>query len=402
MSAAAPPSAPPVKRRRVYYISGFDPRGARFYHQLYRHEATLQQGVNGVAYMVGARQKSGAYATAWDVEATPAGTGMPAMPTTTRYSFLGWDDLIRTHWPSGSAQVIAAMPAFYWRYAAGGGLRRTLRCAPRYFWSLLSPLIWLLASLLMALLLAGAGAAIARLVGAPAWLAALAGVLPAAALLRAALAGAEKLRLLWLMRIFLFVPFWGRQRPAALDQRWTAFAAQIEADLAADAARAEPADEVLLVGHSVGALVAVAVADALLARADAAAPPRLKLLSLGNITPMLAFVPEAGWFREQLARVGASAIAWKDISAPSDPLCYALVDPFATCGLAAPGGAGFELKSARFDRMFAGADYAARRRDPFGIHFQYLMASALPVDNDYFTLTAGPAALSVRGAEAGA
>jgi hypothetical protein len=392
-----PALQPPVRRRRVYYISGFDPRGARFYHQLYRTEAELQQAINGASYQVGRREKTGEYTAAWDIVSRSDGD---AAETETRYSFLGWDDLIRANWPATTAAVVGAIPGFYWGYTADGGVRATWRCIPHGIWSLLSPLIWLSASLLLALLVFVGGLALAaQFAGSSAWLAGFSGVLLAFGVLKAALSVAEKVRLPWLMRILLFVRHWGRQRPAALDARWVEFAAGIHADLSADAVQGQPADEVLIVGHSVGALGAIAVVDAFLQQKPALPFDRIRMLTFGNITPMLGFVPEAGWFREQVARVGASAIAWKDYSAPSDPLCYALVDPFQVCGLAAPGGAGFEVRSARFDLMFPAQHFKTLRRDAFRIHFQYLMSTQLPVGNDFFSLTAGPAALVVRPAE---
>jgi hypothetical protein len=87
---------------------------------------------------------------------------------------------------------------------------------------------------------------------------------------------------------------------------------------------------------------------------------------------------------------------WVDYTAPADPLCYALVNAFSACGLPAPLRKDFRVKSARFDRMFEPAAYAAARRNFFLIHFQYLMATRYPVDNDYFSLTAGPKRLVVE------
>jgi hypothetical protein len=85
-----------------------------------------------------------------------------------------------------------------------------------------------------------------------------------------------------------------------------------------------------------------------------------------------------------------------EITAPSDPLCYALVNPFSACGLATPTRSSFQLKSARFDKMFDPPEYALLRKDFFRIHFQYLMATRHPVENDYFSLTAGTRPLIVR------
>ncbi len=381
------PDVPPIRRRQVYYLSGFDPRGARFYHQLYRTEAALQQTVNACRYEVGRRAKSGEFVTTWTID-----THCGERHAETRFAFLGWDDLVRAHWPTSALRVIGAMPAFYRHYAAAGGFAKTLQCAPRTFWTLMLPVLYALVTLLLAGLAAAGSAWLASRWTHVAWAGLVVGLFAAAIALKLCLVGAERLRLFWLMRIFMFVLMWGRTRPAALDQRWTRFAAQIQADLAQ-----HPADEVLIVGHSVGAMAAVAVAaqwlrlqaESATSGIAAPAPPPMTLLTLGSVIPFLGFVPEAGWFRAQVAALGDSNIAWLDHTAPHDPLCYPLVDAFAACGLPRLEGSAYRIKSARFDKMFPAADYAKLRQDAFRVHFQYLMATRLPVPNDFFHLTAG-------------
>lgn len=396
-------TAPAVRRRRVYYISGFDPRGARFYHQLYTTEAQQQAPINGYQYTVGRRQKTGQHAVTWSVCASADGASPGAPGTQTQYTFLSWDDLVRANWPAKTWQLVVGMPGFYARYLAHGGLAKTWRLVPRCFGALVSPLVYLILAMGAAAAISGAVYSLMwQLVtaGGLAWvLAAAAGVLTAAGVARAALAGAEKLRLPWLMRIFLFVPQWGRNPGGALAARWDVMAAQIAADLAADAAQtpAAPAEEVLIIGHSVGALAALCVVDSLLQRTHGQPlHPSIKLLTFGNVTPLMGFVPQAHWFRALLARLGQAGVRWKDYSDPADPLCYALVNPFVACGLAPSLGATLQIKSSRFGKMLTPAEHARRRRDAFGIHFQYLTATQLPVDNDYFTLTAGPRALVVE------
>jgi hypothetical protein len=393
------PNPAHVRHRRVYYLSGFDPRGARHYHQLYKSEAALQEPVNGRHYAVSGRSKTLDHCTSWTVSSWPQDkpTQPAAEPAKTTYVFMGWDDIVRDHWLPASWQVLLALPAFFWHFTAGGGLGKTRRCAPRAFWSILSPLIYALLAALAALLAAGLAAKLVTLASPSTLAAAVAALLAAFLVLAAAQKGANRLRLYWLARINLFYLLWGRTRPAAFEQRWAGFAARIHADnLNASRVTADRADEVLIIGHSVGALAAVAVAERYLALQDTAEgdAPIVKLVTLGSIVPLLGFVPEADWFRSQVARVGASGMTWVDYTAPSDPLCCALVDPFAACGLPPPAGKGYLLKSARFDKMFSPAAYKPLQRDAFRIHFQYVMATGLPVANDFFSLTAGPEPLS--------
>lgn len=381
-----------VARRRVYYISGFDPRGARFYHQLCQTEAAQQQTVNGCRYEVSARRNEGKLAAHWTVH-----THLDGVSTETRHVFLRWDDLIRNNWPASRGGVMARLPAFYWHFLTGGVLRRTWACGARpIFWIFLAPLLYTLLAMLVAGAAAWGVAAGVRLTGLPAWAGGVAAALTAVALLRGALNRAEEARLFWLSRIHLFMLHWGRSGPEPFAQRWAEFAARIQADLAADTDATRP-DEILIVGHSVGAVAAVAVAERWLAGLPQGRMPAtpVKLLTLGQVIPMLGLIPQAQWFREQLQVVGASALPWLDCTAPADPLCYALTESFSACGLPTPQRPDYRVKSARFDRMFEATEYATLRRDVFRIHFQYLMATRLPVDNDFFRLTCGTTPLAI-------
>lgn len=377
---------PHVTRRRVYYLAGFDTRGPRFYHQLYRTESERQQAINGCRYTVGDLQPGAAHSSHFTVHTEWAGGEVD-----TRYTFLQWNDIIRAHWPASTLRVAASIPAFYLHYGRSGGLRRTRELARPFYLMMMLPLWYVLAGGLLGLL-AGLGAA---------WLAQAQGLGPAAAaacglaafalLLAGTLVACERQRVFWLMRAWTFMIDWARH-PGPTRERWESFAAQIDAELAT-----EPADEVLIVGHSAGAMAAISVADRWLARANVAGPrpTHVKLMTVGNATPLLGVIPEADWFRAQIAAVGASEMTWMEYTAPADPLCYALVDPFVGCGLAPVKRPGYRIKSARFDRMFDPADYRKIRRDFFKIHFQYLVATCRAVDNDYFSLTAGPRRLPI-------
>lgn len=373
------------KRRRVYYISGFDPRGARFYHQLYKSEAALQEAVNGYRYEIGKRQKTGVHTSSWQILATATGPGTVDEPTSTSYTFLGWDDIVRDNWISNRALVLAKMLPYYAHYLTNGAVRKTLACTPRGFATMVAPVIFVLATLVGAVFTAFM---LTGLLGmfTPSPLAAWgAGIVAVAVVGKLAVMLAEKNRMFWMMRIMLFVQYWGRNNSPKIEQRWQHFAETIHADNLQ-----HPDDEVLIVGHSIGGLAALVVAERYLAlQPQPAKPGPVKLVVLGNLTPLMGFLPQADWFRDKLRIVGQSGLPWFDYSAPADPLCYRLVDAFAVCGLPAATAA-YQIRSARFDLMFSNDEFKRRSRDGFGIHFQYLMATHLPVDNDYFSLTAGP------------
>ena len=93
----------------------------------------------------------------------------------------------------------------------------------------------------------------------------------------------------------------------------------------------------------------------------------------------------------------AQGIEWIDFTAPTDYCAMALVDPVAVAGTAQgalPDRP--KLLSPRLAALFSPKRYAEIRKDPFRLHFQYIMASELPGDYDYFAITAGPQTLGAR------
>jgi hypothetical protein len=386
----APPVGAQVRRRRVYYLSGFDPRGARHYHQMWRGEAAKQGRVDGRHYEIGSRSRDGKLAVRWTVR-----SGADDPPVESQHVFLCWDDLIRKYWPHSRWQVALRLIPYYWRYARCGALGRTFRQSRWTGVSIAGPLITATIGSLIAALTGWGLAALAGLAGLPPAGQAAAAALGAAVFLWLTLRFAEGLRHFWLGRINLFMLLWAREAPPDLAQRWRGFARLIQDDLERDAQGAG-VDEVVVVGHSIGAVVAVCVLQEWLALQPANAAPTapVKLLTLGHVIPMAGFVPEAQWLRDALAALGSSSIPWLDMTAPSDILCYPLVDPYAACGVARTSQP-YRLQSARFDRMLEPATLRRMRLDPFTMHFQYLMSTQRPVANDWFQLTCGPRPLAV-------
>jgi hypothetical protein len=242
-----------------------------------------------------------------------------------------------------------------------------------------------------------AGAALARAVPPPAGPVLGLGLGIAAALVL--LAGARRLdrwlyaRYLW--NDFAFAAQCGGAYPAALEARLAAFRGTVAAALAEDW------DEVLVVGHSLGAQIAVSVLADLLRTGPAPARPALALLTLGQVIPMQSFLPRADRLRADLRELSARAdLTWIDVTAPGDGCCFALCDPVAVSGVAPPGARWPLVLSAAFRQSLRPGTWAALRWRFARLHFQYLCAfdnlSGRPGNYDYFRITAGPLTLGAR------
>jgi hypothetical protein len=375
-----------VRRRLVYYFAGFDTRSARHYHALYQEGAAAQQAVDACRYEVGPLETESDRVAAWTI-----GSDGPEGPVTTRYRFMAWNDIVRTHWPATPWPLLPRMPAFYLRFAACGALGRTWRIARPFAWMVLAPLVQVTAALAVSLVAAALAAwAVGRLAPQATGAALAAGIAGGLGMFALGIAHGERWRVFWLMRAWPFLWSWIHGRLPEIGQRCDAFAAQVDADLGAEAV-----DEVLLIGHSAGTMTALSVAARWLARRGSAGPGPVKLVTLGQVHPFFGLVPGGAWYRDEMRHVADSGMLWIDYTAPSDPLCYALVDARTACGLPVLAQHRYRAKSSRFDRMFEPARYATLRRDFFRIHFQYLMATERPVDNSYFRMTAGPTALEL-------
>jgi len=163
----------------------------------------------------------------------------------------------------------------------------------------------------------------------------------------------------------------------------------------------EPGSELLLVGHSSGAIIVTSMlAEAL--RQDTGLGrhgPQVSLLTLGQCTPLLGCFPQAHAFRHDLATLAqAQGIVWIDFSAPPDASCFALTDPLRACGVELPSRLPDQPKllSPQFAKMCTPEGYRRLKRNRLHLHFQYLNASELPVAYDYFQITAGRSTLGSR------
>jgi hypothetical protein len=157
-------------------------------------------------------------------------------------------------------------------------------------------------------------------------------------------------------------------------------------------------DEVLVVGHSPGAHLGVSVLAALAQRGDLAqAKMPVGLLTLGQVVPMVSFLPQAGELRRDLNVLSQEGkVFWLDVTAPGDGCAFALCDPVAVTGVAPTAKKWPIVISAAFTQTLAPETWKALRWRFFRLHFQYLCAFERPHDYDYFLITAGPVLLQER------
>lgn len=380
-----------VAKRRVFYIPGFDPMPARRYRELYRRESVKQGEISG--YTIG--QRPGSHPSAWR-----ARSRIDDQLTEAQIEVLIWSDIVAREMTGGIVATYQAMARTAWTYISTGAFRRLtwLRKGPVI--AALYPIGALVFQLLGAIALGWfVGGQVGNVL---AWatglevLGKLVGLGVALPLIWAVLTWFQKIDgrvfAYYLMQDYAFVARDKGAWPDALAARMAVFGDRIAAALRDDV------DEVLIVGHSSGAQMAVSVLAEVIRRGQVPEDgPELSLLTLGHAIPMQSFLPEAHQLRADLQLMSATeALAWVDVSAPGDGCAFALCDPVAVTGIASPETYQPLVLSAAFSKTLAPATWGALRWRFFRLHFQYLCAFDNPGDYDYFAITAGPLTLDAR------
>lgn len=381
MQASITDTGARVKTRRVYYVSGFDPRGPGYYHRLYRQEADKQAAMLGVEITTGPRTRRSEHASAWRVDANWKGRTV-----STEYQFLHWDDIVRGNWERNLARLAWAGLVSIVQYARSGAWAQLRRDFRGPFLSSIYPHACLCFIMLLALM---GGLAVTGLVAHASGHGAagvVAGGITAAALCMMGVRLANRSAVFWLLRIYEFVGAWNDAKQRQVEARADELARHIldEQDRA-------PCDEVLLIGHSVGSIVAVMIGARFASLSRANEHGNLSLLTLGQCIPLLGMQPAAEAFRTSLRTLAEHRdLPWLDMNARADALAFSQVNPLEASGVAGAALGRPVAQVVRPFRMFDDAAWAKIRRDKMRLHFQYLMASDLPNQYDYFRMTAGP------------
>jgi hypothetical protein len=159
-------------------------------------------------------------------------------------------------------------------------------------------------------------------------------------------------------------------------------------------AREAGVDEIVLVGHSLGATLAVDLIDRALTidpefcRRGAA----VCMLTVGATIPKFTLHPAAKRLRRATARIAAEpSIAWAEFQARVD------IINFYTCNPATLARADEQLlgkpviRHVQIDQMLTPESYARHRRRYMRLHYQPVMANEKPAPYDYFMMACGPA-----------
>lgn len=370
---------PAIRKRLVFHIGGYDPSMVpetayrRFGRELRRFEKTWNAEASVSPLAVEANQAT------WDITATG-----PNWRVETRCCLVRWDDVIGTvaHQPWWRRILFSQLAWF--DFTLGGALYGYIRTNWRYAVFFLFPYLVFDAFAIIAWLI---GDFVAGASGSD-WIGVAAGLLIFAGFLRWP---CRWFGVVTLLDDWTFSSAYVHGGYPALDRKLDAIAKEIDA-----AARNSQVDEIVVVGHSLGAVIGVD----LLARVLSINPsigentPRLAFLSVGSSILKIGLHRGAKRLHAALQRVAdAPGIFWTEYQALTDVMNFYKCNPVSEIGLkTAPDRP--VLRIVKISSMLAPDSYERIRRRFYRVHNQFVSGNERRTVYDYFMLVCGP--LSAR------
>lgn len=376
-----------VRRRHVYHIAGYDPidAGAQ-YRRFARQLDVLRHTWNLDASLSVLEQANEGWRAWWTVCARGADWQVEAV-----HEALLWDDIVRGDFTRSLAVRLLKAARAYLDFIVTGTMFRYIFANQRYAIFFLFPLFsvvlfvaggWLFARFLTAWL--GLEGVTAAAVGAAAGLAAF------LVLMRWP---GRRWRVEQLLDDWICAHDYIHGRRPDVDARLDHFA---EALLAR--AREPALDEIVVVGHSLGAMLVLDVIVRALARDSEFGRRGAKVcvLTIGATIPKFALHPRAEAIREKIARVVAeSSIAWTEYQSRADTISFYKFDPVALKHIEDDRLDGKPvIRRVQIHDMLAAETFARCKRHVLRLHYRSVMANDRRAPYDYFLMVCGPVAFA--------
>lgn len=371
-----------IRRRHVYHVAGYDPIGAAWYRLFKRELGTFARTWNVSAKISDSSLQPEPSHARWNV--TTCGANWQVETT---YELLLWDDIVLADFARPMAERLVKSSLAFLDIVKTGSAFRYFRANWQYALFFLFPFFLLC-------VFAAAGAAIAH------WVArALAtSSIWYGVLLAAVTAAVFTVLLYWpgkrwgvqqALDDWIFSRDYVYDRRPDVDARVNSFAEMLVART-----HDGTLDEILIVGHSMGATLALEI----ITRALVLDPelgrhgPAVCLLTVGSTIPKFTLHPAGERFRRSCAGLASdSSVAWAEYHARSDAISFYKFDPVTLTRFYGDPIRGKPLlRRVRLQHMLTKRTYWRYRLRFMRLHYQFVMANELRSTYDYFMMVCGP------------
>jgi alpha/beta hydrolase family protein len=374
-----------VRRRHIYHVAGYDPIDAGAQYRRFRRQLDVFQRTWNVAATLSEQSNDQSRAW-WTVQAHGGNWRVEAT-----HEVLIWDDIVRADFRRSLPARLLDAARVYADFVATGTMFRYVAANPRYAGFFLFPVLalalfalggWFFAHVLT--MLFGLKGIAAAVVGLVAGLGAFLGLL---------LWPGRRWRVQQLLDDWIFAHDYLHGRRPDVEARLDHFAQALVAR-----SRDSDLDEIVIVGHSLGAMLAIDI----LVRALARDPDfgrrgaAVCLLTVGATIPKFALHPRAHDIRGRIARVVAEpSIAWTEYQSRDDTISFYKFDPVALKRIAGDRLEGKPvIRRVQIHDMVTAETFARCRRSILRLHYRSVMANDRRAAYDYYLLACGPAAFN--------
>jgi hypothetical protein len=373
-----------IRRRHVYHVAGYDPIDAGAQYRRFARQLDVFRRTWNLEATLSALEQSNEQSRAWwTVSARAANWQVEA-----GHEVLLWDDIVRGDFTRPLPLRLFKAARAYLDFIVTGTMFRYIFANQRYA-------IFFLFPILAVVLFAVGGWLAARLLTA---FAGLEGMAAAAAGIAVGVA------------VFLLLLRWpgGRWRVQQLLDDWICandylhgrrpdIDARLErfAETLLARAREAAVDEIVVVGHSLGAMLVLDVLVRALAR-DADFGRRgvtICVLTIGATIPKFALHPRAQDIRRKIARIVAEpSIGWTEYQSRADTISFYKFDPVSLRHIPDDRLDGKPvIRRVQIHDMLLPETFARARRSVLRLHYRSVMANDRRAPYDYFLMVCGPA-----------
>jgi hypothetical protein len=376
-----------IARRHVFHVAGYDPYDIAGQHRRFRRELATFATTWRISASASEVLQEGQEGAAASWSATTRG---PNWAVETTFEPLDWHDIVLADLAKPAIPRLIAGAATFADFVASGTFYRYFAASHRYAFFFLVPFLDVV---LFAAVGAGAGHALAGALSLAAIPRAIATTLMALALFALLMRWpGRRWRVAQGLADWIFARDYMHDRRPDIAARLDRFAERI-----VRCAQARKVDEIVIVGHSLGATFVVD----LLTRALKRDPelgchgPALAVLTIGATIPKLALHPDGGRLRDCAETVAAEpSLFWVEYQSRDDAISFYKFHPVTLRAIAPEGDAAQPLvRRVQFHEMMTARDFRRYRLSFMRLHYQFVMANAQRAPYDYFMIACGPLSL---------
>ncbi|WP_291951268.1 DUF829 domain-containing protein [Campylobacter sp.] len=351
------------RKREVFYIAGYDPRGYRHYYTMFKKNLILQNEISNYDFELSKSEAKEKLYPHWHIK---------TKTTNIKYTFLAWNDIVKKNWSENIKDALYDCYSFFKIYTITGLF---IKFAKESFNQLITgyyPFFYVLLSSIFTFFCAFSALFYFK-ENFHLFFAILAFILCLLVLPRIFHKLGKKLAVFWIARICSFCANWEKNKQGELEQRMKQFSEYIFECLKK---YADDEDfELILCAHSVGTILCIDVLTQVLQKCEKENInfKNLKVLTLGECIPLVSYQKKSCDFRKNLEYLGTKNLIWYDFTSIIDGACFPQVDFIRTSGVKANFGP--KYFSAKFHTLYEKQNYKKIKKDKYKAHFLYLFAT---------------------------